>query len=167
MAKVPKKTPKKTPKKVGGPFLAAAVFCDNVLEEKPADESKGGVVSAIRIFDTITATLPAVIPEGVTPGFQVKALITFRAGDATGKHRLTIIKNGPDGKQDRHPVEAEIDFKGTGHKGVNVTITLGLPARNPGLYWFDVVLDGKVVTRMPLMLVIQPASAAPPSQPAK
>jgi hypothetical protein len=149
------KRPKARTRKTGGPFLAAAVFCDNILEEKPSEGKQSGVVSAIRIFDTITVRVPPDMPPTLSPGVRISALIVFRAGDSSGKHSLHVIMNTPDGKRMPAGNKTEVRFRGKGHFGANVKVTIGFEVRVQGVYWFDVILDGSVVTRMPLNVMIE------------
>jgi hypothetical protein len=156
MAKRP--TAKREP--VGGPFLGAAVFCDQVIQEQSDKEGTSGAVSAIRIIDTITVHVPEDLPKDTAPAVHVKGLVTLKAGDTKKKHKLQILVRPPVGKPSKMP-EQEVRFKGTGHHGYNLTITLGLQVRSAGLYWFDVMLDGRRLTRMPLMIAIRKVPADP------
>ena len=145
------------------PFVAAACFCDNVLEE--ADH----VVSAIRIVDTyILPPLPAgiEIPADAVRGVIIlKGLVSLKSAEPlSGRIHLVMHRtNGeravlsPDGGW---PAE----LKGAPH-GVNLRIQMPLGVKNFGLVWFDVLWNEEVLTRMPLMLrqgdVVAAESTAP------
>src|SRR5262245_61862138 len=88
----------KSGRKSGGPFLAAAVFCDNILEEM------GGVVTAYRIVDSVHALIPATAPADLPSKknqveFRLNMLLVFRTGDSPGMHRLKIVMESPIGKR--------------------------------------------------------------------
>src|SRR4051794_2713408 len=107
--------------KVEKPFLAAAVFCENILDDKD------GMLSAIRILDTIKLSLEVMHPiatdaqtlaDTKRPFLPVLSLISFKSGNASGKRQLQIILFTPSG--DRHVIlEAPVEFLGGAH-GVNV-----------------------------------------------
>src|SRR5690242_5712494 len=85
-----------TPK--GGPFLTASVFCESALEDKD------GVLSAMRIVDNVTITLPhdapADIPSAAKPiGHMQTCVIAFKRGDAdaAGKYEIALAMRLPDG----------------------------------------------------------------------
>ena len=68
------------------PQLAAAFFCDRILEETP-----DGVLSAIRIVDQITIAVPPEL-EGHPVFIPVSGLIAFKSGEASGKHALRLVR---------------------------------------------------------------------------
>jgi hypothetical protein len=83
---------------IGGPFLASALFCENVVQDKD------NTITLVRIIDKFTVQLPANMP----PGFpskenplpvNISGLITFRTGDARGKHEVRLIVVSPTGKK--------------------------------------------------------------------
>lgn len=133
----------------GGPYLAAALFCDKVLEEKD------GTLSAIRMVDRITHTISGPdAPEAMPPiTINLFALLSFKSGAARGKYTLKFIPNAPSGKimpEFSGPIVLEGD-----DRGANVVLNLGIPVEEEGLYWFDVIFDEQLITRMPLRIVYQ------------
>jgi hypothetical protein len=136
--------------KESGPYLVAALICEKVLIEKD------DVVSVIRMVDRITqsATGPDT-PETMPPlALQMTALIAFKSGDARGPMTVAIQPEDPRG------VQLGL-FRQTSHfegedRGVNLIINLNFVAEIPGLYWWDVLLDGERITRMPLRVQYAP-----------
>jgi hypothetical protein len=144
------------PSKKPMPPVAAAFFCEKILTEPD------NVLSAIRIVDTIS--LPgAVLPEsGTDLVLPLAMLVVFKSGDAQGERELQFRLENPSGKV----------FTGGTWK-----ITLGDPPEaghtfrsdlttlkwdKEGLYWFEVLLDGVLATRIPLRVRIgQPESPSP------
>ena len=165
MAKVVAKKAKKT-----GPFLAAAVFCERVMEEKD------NVVSLIRVVDILkvqkSAELTTILNEkqmGMIAS-PIMAVLAFKSGDAKGEYDLKVIPVSPSGKRLK-AMTAKVTFLG-GEFGVNVRAVVPAPILEEGLYWYEVRLNGKLFTRMPLRIVHedQPVSndeQAEPSPPSE
>ena len=131
-----------------GPFLAMAVFCERVLEEKT------GVLSLIRVIDRLQIE-GAPMPSQEAPPLpaSLTAVVSFKAGSARGSHNLAIRPESPAGL---HLPEASLTVLFEGEdRGVNAIVGISVPIQQEGLYWFDVLLDGQRVTRMPLRIVYQ------------
>lgn len=136
--------------KGSGPFLAAAFFCEHILEDKD------GALSAIRIVDRVTqtATGPGAPDEMPPLPIQLWALISLRSGAARGRGTISIRPENPSGHQS-DPVELPIHFEGE-ERGANFRTQIGFVAESEGLYWFDVLLDDELLTRIPLRVVYRP-----------
>ena len=131
-----------------GPFLSAAFFCDRVLQE--AD----GTLSAIRIVDRVFQVAAGIAPpEGMPPTtVNLTLLIALKSGAARGRHDLKIQAENPSGI--RSPLAQTFSVLLEGEdRGANAIINLVFTAPEEGLYWFDVLLDGERLTRVPLRLV--------------
>ncbi|MBW1985718.1 MAG: hypothetical protein JRI50_00595 [Deltaproteobacteria bacterium] len=78
-----------------GPFLAAAFFCDKVLEEKD------GTLSAIHIVNRITHTISAPDAPETMPSIIINAfaVLSFKSGKARGKYTLKLLPTSPSGKK--------------------------------------------------------------------
>ncbi len=140
-----KKTARRPPK----PLLAAAVFCDRVLEHSD------GTVSAIRLVDTVNARpLPGNDPEKRAEVW-LWALVAFKSGEAEGDRTLRLVLRLPTGKR-RLVQERVISFKG-GEAGFNLRLRVHLKIKTPGLYWTDVILDRTRLTSMPLRINFEKA----------
>jgi hypothetical protein len=150
---------KRTKGKAGGPYLAAAVFCDNVVEG--ADRT----MSAIRIVDHVKIGIPPEAPadlpsENNRLNVSVWALVAFKRGYATRMHDVRLAVESPTGKRSelsRH----EIDMSAEPYGGGNMRINLNIGVSRGGLFWVDVILDGKVITRMPLQITVTRLDATP------
>lgn len=153
MAKSDKKPAAKKAAKVGGPFLAAAVFCESIMEES----SK--IVSAIKIIDGVQYYIHPDAPDDVPSKehpvpISQRALLTFKTGDSPGTHHLKMVLEEPSGNRQEIKTQ-EIVLSPPPQGGCNVTSTIAIPIRANGVYWFDVFLDGKLMTRMPLNVNVQ------------
>lgn len=131
-----------------GPWLTAALICERVLQE--AD----GTLSAIRIVDRITnSAIGQGTPAEMPPmPVNLTLLIALKAGAAHGRHDLKVELEGPNGL--RTPVAETISVLFEGEdRGANVVLALNWIAQHEGLYWFDVVLNERLVSRVPLRVV--------------
>jgi hypothetical protein len=134
---------KKPANRPAKPLLAAAVFCDKVLEEM-----SDGTMSAVRIIDTVTVTIPHDHdPEERVP-IRLNALIAFRSGDVKGERTLRLKMRTPAGKR-KIVMEKPITFLG-GESGMNVRVKVDFRIKTEGLYWIDVLVDRTRFTSMPL-----------------
>lgn len=141
-----------------GPFLKGACFCEKVLRE--AD----GVLSAIRVVDRlhISATGPSA-PEAMPESpYQMNALIMFTSGTARGSQELKIQLEEPSGLT-KEPYIRTVFFEGE-EKGVNLIIGIRTVFKEAGLYWYNVYLDAKLITKMPFRVIYGRTSggATPP-----
>jgi hypothetical protein len=131
------------------PLVSVAAVCEQVLEEKDR------VLSAIRLVDTFyVAPPPPDFPAGTTPGIDLKVLVSLKSGDLTGTHDIRLVLRTPSGRlTEVH--KAPMVFNG-GEHGVNWTIRFMMPAKEFGLFWFDVMFGDDVLTSVPLKLVLGP-----------
>jgi hypothetical protein len=139
-------------RKTGGPFLAAAVFCENILEDSDR------TVSVIRIIDGVQIVLspqaPADIPSPTHPfPVTLNILLIFRTGDSPGEHNLKLQTESPDGKRDVG-LEQVVTLSPEPNGGLSLKTLAGLAVHCNGVHLIDVSLDGKLVTRMPLNVQI-------------
>ncbi len=137
------------------PWIATAVFCERVLEEKD------DVLSVVRIIQKITVTAIAA-PTGKEHDsstlsgvpLPLTAFVSFRAaGRPSGPHELKLIAHSPTGKV--HDLRAYPDSVTlvSGDQVLNLVTNFRMqPLAGSGVYWFDVLLDGELVTRMPLQI---------------
>jgi hypothetical protein len=144
----------KTPaQKIGGPYLAAAIFCETILDG--ADKS----LTAIRIHDGTLFTLhhdaPADMPSQEKPVVMKKSfLLAFKSGDSPGKHRLQVVTESPSGKR-TEAINQDVELEDTPAGGLNIKNEAHLGFHLSGVYWFDIMLDGKLMTRMPFNIMIE------------
>jgi len=123
------------------PFIHAACICENVLIDKD------NVASLIRVVDTFTLEVPDSHPPGVPIGFPVTLFISVKSGGMTGEGKLAVQPKRPDGTLGgRQEFPAVLSGAGTGAQ-----YKLGFTVLNPqeGLYWFDVLWDGDLLTSVP------------------
>ena len=134
--------------KKSGPHLSLAVLCQKVLEDTP------GVLGLLGIFDCLTLH-PKSPDAAETPKtvLTVLAAVGFRSGDFTGIGRVKIVGTSPSGDAIAE-VTTPVAFQGN-EQGCVTQAPIALPVDGEGLYWFDVYLDKKRVTRIPLRIKYQ------------
>ena len=123
-----------------------AGLCEQVIEDKT------GVLSLIRIVDTITHTeahpdAPTEMPPVTYP---LKMVIMLKSGRARGRHELKIIPELPSGEV-KSPFSRTVHLEGE-ERGVNNIINMVFTFTTEGLYWFNVYLNDSLLTRIPLRL---------------
>lgn len=141
-------------KKKGGPYLAAAFFCETTIEDK-----EDSALSAIRLIDQVTVTLPPSAPadypstKQMLP-VQVAALVSFKTGNSPGDHTVRIDSFSPSGKT-QTVFEKTVPLTPLPSGGANIRLNSTILVKEGGLFWMYVFLDGKEVTRMPLLISIR------------
>lgn len=134
---------------LGGPYLQLAVFCETVIE------GKDGVLSLIRIIDRIvtSATGPDAPEHMPTVPINARLVLAFKSGFAKGSYAVRIRPWTPNG-QPLPDVTVPMHLEGD-DRGQNIVLQVGLLADQEGLYWFDVSVGERLVTRLPFRLVYQ------------
>jgi hypothetical protein len=132
---------------ISGPHLQIAVFCEKVLVEQ------NDVTSLIRIIDRLTLSGP--LPElPLTTTIPLTIVVSFKAGFYRGKLPLKIGPITPSGIE--LPAQSfPLLFEGDDERGVHVQANMTMLVKEEGLYWFDVSLGDRLMTRMPLRVVYQ------------
>ena len=133
------------------PYLAAAFLCERVLQEKD------GVLSAIRIIDTYSVSIPKNLPEDAKATIQITALLAFKKaspGTEAEKHQITLQLFAPSGPQPPQSIDvffnqqAELD-------GFNLITGMSVAVAEFGLFWLHVFIDGEPATRIPFRLLLK------------
>lgn len=132
-----------------GPHVQLAALCENVLQES------SGVLSLIRIVDRLTMSATPGAPSSMpTAQIHLKAVIALKSDTARGRSKVGLRPQKPSGIY-LNEVISPVLFEGE-DRGTNLIIDLNLELDEEGLYWFDVLVDDRVVTRMPLRIVYAP-----------
>ena len=152
-----KGTTKRAIKRADGPFLAMALICEKVLEEK------SGLLTPVRVIDRMMINLGrgAQWPQPVPVPHHV--VIGLKSGAARGSYAISLKLEGPDGQPAAPEMKFPVLFEGE-DRGVNLVLQMAFVPKLEGLYWYDVCLDGKLLTRIPLRIVVQQVSIGPQPQ---
>jgi hypothetical protein len=141
----------------GGRYLSIATLCEKILTE--AD----GAISLIRVFDRYT--VPAPSPEGPNPTIPANVVLAFRSGIYRGPATIKFRTISPS-EDLLGAIEFPVQFEGDNERGTLLMFNMGFSPQEQGLYWFEVLLDEDLVTRIPLRVIFARmgpvASQAPP-----
>lgn len=140
----------------GGPYLQAAFFCEKVLREID------GVTSFIRVVDRWTVTGPS---ETMPPTLiQNTLVVQMKSGIHRGSSQLVITPTSPSGQM-MPALTMSVLFEGDDDRGIALIAPMAFPAQEPGLYWFELTVDGRSFTQLPLRIVyLRVAATQFPSQ---
>ena len=138
------------------PFVAAACFCEQILQEPD------GVLSAIRIVDTyILPPLPdglELSPDGLRGLIVLKGLISLKSGDVVGPGTVGLVMHRTTGEQlVLSPEGGWPAIMNGGEHGFNLKLQLPLGVKNFGLIWFDVTwnpMPFAIPCLLPLLMVM-------------
>jgi hypothetical protein len=124
-----------------GPFLTAAVFCQE------AKQDRDGFLSLSKIIDNIVVagSDPYVMP----PTQIVTTLVVIlRSGPFRGSSQITVNQVSPSG----YSIQIFVfpTFFQNEAQGAGVIAKVGFVVSEPGLHWFEVLLDGVLKTKIPL-----------------
>lgn len=134
------------------PFVQAACVCEKVLVE--AD----GGVSLVRIVDTLALDIRKELPPnaGILPPLTV--FVALKSGDVVGEFEVGLRLAAPTGGKVYAPMKWPVVFNG-GEHGVNLSVGFAIAEPMYGLYWFDVLWNGDVLTKIPFRLRPNPTNA--------
>jgi hypothetical protein len=132
-----------------GPYLKAALLCDEIIE------GKDGVLSLIRVVDRLTVTAAGAAPGAMPPvPHRLKLVIMLISGQARGTHTVTVMIETPDGIVHPPAFDGTVLLEGE-DRGANVVVELDYEFKMEGVYWFRLVLDGGELTRVPFRVLYQ------------
>jgi hypothetical protein len=142
----------------GGPYLLMAVLCERAQQDQYGSFSVMNVLEQL-VAGTDSPEAPEKMP---TFRFQGSLAIQFASGKAAGNHTLSVIPVEPTGAR-LDAVSQVIQLKGEDHRATFVS-NVSMDITDEGVYWFEVSLDRRVVTRIPLKIryersYVQPWSA--------
>jgi hypothetical protein len=132
------------------PFVSLACVCEKALQE--ADK----VLSLIRVVDTYyVPPTPPGLPPDIKPAVDVTVVVTLKSGDVVGSYEIGLALRPPIGAPAPEPKKWPIVFKGA-EQGANAIVKFPVSTDVLGLYWFDVLWKGEVLTSIPFKLVAAP-----------
>ena len=120
----------------------SAFFCDRLLREHD------GNISAIRVVDLFSVQVPEEMARPFTPRLETHLVIIFRA-EVEGEFVATIRATDPSGRTQ----ESEFRIALSGVPGMYVytaVIDLFINGALEGTNWYDILIDGRLLNRLPL-----------------
>ena len=143
------KASKPTKNRPIGPYLDAALICEEVVQEKDK------TISPIRLVNCITFHEQQPNP-GAVLSLPLFLFISFKAGEIIGERKVSLYLVTPSGKRNEFLKNyALTGFQG-GDSGVTVVIALHVPYEKDGTYWIEIVVDRKRYSRVPLTIQFKP-----------
>lgn len=135
----------------GGPYLNSAVLCAS------AEHVDGKTWTITGVFDQYQVPGGFDSPEQMPPiRLKYVIFVLLRSGSARGTARLGIRPEKPSGLR-QQTLEVPMLFRGD-EQGMPQRFALESTFDEEGLYWFDVLLDGALLTRIPLRVTYQRVS---------
>jgi hypothetical protein len=137
------------------PFVQVAAICQSPLQEAT------GHLSLIRLMDRVPI---AGITDEMQPQplNQLAIVVVLKSGEMKGKYNIKIVPVTPSGKRLAGPQLTAL-FEGE-ERGVAIVLPVALVAEEEGLYWFDVMLEQELLTRIPLRVMYQKMQQGTPFQ---
>lgn len=127
------------------PWVQIATICHTALLETT------GQLSVIRVTDRIAVA--GLTQEMQAQPLQLTFAILLRSGEMRGQYNVKIRVTSPQG-QETMGQEIMFLFEG-GDRGVQVILPLAMMATEAGTYWFDVLVEDDILTRIPLTVLYQ------------
>lgn len=135
-----------------GPLVTTAALCERVLQEPD------GVISLIRVVDKITVSdVDAERPDVMPPiPVMLTLVLLLKAGAAQGRSfTLQLEPVDPAGRAIARS-ELPLQFPASEAAGATFLVKMALIVSHPGQHWINVMLDGELFTRVPLLVEHQP-----------
>jgi hypothetical protein len=134
------------------PFVQIATVCRMFLNDT------SGSVSIIQIMERVL--IHGLTDEMQhTPLGQLAIVVILKSGEMRGKWNWSITTETPSKKRLPGPQMSAL-FEGD-ERGVMFASPIGLVAEEEGLYWFDVMLEQALLTRIPLRVIYQKVQPIP------
>ena len=128
------------------PWVQVAIFCQTAIIE-----ANTGTMSIIKNIDGVT--LSGKTPDMQPSPVQLTLALILKSGDMKGQYSVKIRCNTPSETATEGP-SFPLNFEG-GDRGIQTAIPFGFIATESGIYWFDLLIDGQVITRMPVRVMYQ------------
>lgn len=137
-----------------GPYVNAAFIAENIIQDKE------GVISAIRIIDRLVRTSHTAEPSPAMEPFEHEfyLLVILKSGENPGTYRVTVQPKKPS-DETLPPFNSTVHLEAPADRGTNIVARMRLLFDVPGLWWFDVRINDKLVSRLYLRLIYLPQQA--------
>ena len=125
------------------------------LAEKILNEVDG-TVSLVRLIQRINVRAHGTqVPETLPAGrVSLHMYVLLWGGESRGRHMITIRRESPSGlSADIATLPVHLE---PGNRSEGIELDLLMDVDQEGLYWFDVVFEGRVLTRTPLEIRYEP-----------
>jgi hypothetical protein len=143
-------------------LLVAAIF-------ERAIKDSDNMLTMVRLIDIINVASNApseVMTEAIAQlgaPVQGQMVLVFKGGELESTHEVTVSAHSPKGEvHEFPPLTAVLSSLVPGAvPGANFIVNLQMSLKSEGTYWFEVKLDGKTLTSVPLQIVFatEPSTA--------
>lgn len=133
------------------PWVQLAALCQSALTENT------GQLSIIRIVDRWVVVGPTSTMQPAN--IQLMLAIILKSDQMRGQYQLKIRLRSPLGITTEGP-DLPALFEGD-DRGVQAILPAGILATEPGLYWFEILVEEELVTRVPLRILYQKIQLPP------
>ncbi|MBX6341961.1 MAG: hypothetical protein IRY97_05840 [Thermomicrobiaceae bacterium] len=139
----------------GQPYVLLAVLCQR------AQQDQYGSLSLINVIEQLVvgSTDPNPPEQMPTFRFQGNLVVSLASGPVRRRGTVRVRPIRPSGEA-LEPVYQEVEFRGEDNR-VTLVSNLSFDVTEPGLHWFDVLLEDAVLTRIPLRVRYERARTAP------
>jgi|SRR5208337_960012 len=124
-----------------GPFLTAAIFCEEARQDRDGFLSLSRITDHIVVFGENAEMMP---PTQIV----TTLVVIFRSGSFRGSSQITVNQISPSGLS--MPLFSFPTFFQGDDQGAGVIAKVGFVVSEVGLHWFEVSLGGQPKTRIPL-----------------
>jgi hypothetical protein len=116
---------------------------------------RDGVSTIVRVVDRFTTSAAGPDAPEQPPSFSVEAtlVLLFTSGSARGRYDMELRPEHPMGTTTRI-VLSTIEFP-CGEMNARIAAPMRLQLDTAGLYWIQVLLDGRLFTKVPIRIVYQ------------
>lgn len=130
----------------GGPYLAAAFFCEKVLREPD------GVATFVRVVDRWVFSGPDEVMQPNQYVIQATIVVMFKSGIHRGNNQLIIAPTSPSDIPGQ-VLSLPVLFEGDEDRGQMLIQPMIFPVSEYGIYWFRISIDEQCFTEIPLRVV--------------
>jgi len=127
------------------PLVAAALVCEKILTEKD------NVSSAIRIVDTFYLNESPQLSDEMPVGVNMNLLLMLKSQNPIPSGEVSMKMRTPSAQTKDLPNKYTLTIKG-GEAGSALHIAFVVALKEYGLFWFDILWNGEVLTSVPFRL---------------
>ncbi len=132
-----------------GPYLLMAVLCQR------ADQDQYGSFNVINVLEQLVVGSDDPDAPVEFPGFRLEAqlVVSLASGERLGDGTITIEPTDP-ALNRLEAVSQDVRFSGEDHR-VTIVSNVSLDVEHTGVYWFNILLDSEILSRVPLRIGYQ------------
>jgi hypothetical protein len=132
-----------------GPYIRIATLCEALIEERD------GLWTVVRMLDRMTRHAVGPQAPGEMEPFTVSTHLALHidTGEARGNHEIAIRLEAPSGLSEQ--LLATTVTLESADRGVRFHFPGQIAVTSAGLYWFIILFDNQVLTRVPLRILYE------------